>query len=99
VTAYSAASPSGASDLRRRPVLEEVEDREEPAEDREGDAESGELGPSEMTDDRSVDEEIERLRSEGAQRGEREPHDLAVVRRAQPHARPSPGLAPATERK
>ena len=71
---------AGARDLRRRPVLEEVEDREEPAEDRERDAESGELRPSEMADDRRVDEQIERLGSESAQRGEREPHDLAVVR-------------------
>ena len=66
-------------DLRGRPVLEEVEDREGAAEDRERDAERSELRPAEVADDRGVDEEVERLRRECAQRREREPDDLAVV--------------------
>ena len=63
---------AGTRDLRGRPVLEEVEDRERPAEDREGDAERRELRAPEVTDDRGVDEEVERLRRERAQRRERE---------------------------
>ena len=59
-------------DLRRRAVLEEVEDRERPAEDREGDAERRELRAPEVPDDGGVDEEVERLRRERAQRRERE---------------------------
>ena len=43
-------------------------------------------GPSEMSDDRRVDEEVERLGRERAQRGEREPDDLAVVLGAERHA-------------
>ena len=73
------AGSARARDLRGRPVLEEVEDRERAAEDRERDAERGELRPAEVPDDRGVDEEVERLRRERAQRREREPEDLAVV--------------------
>ena len=39
-----------------------------------------------MTDDGRVDEEVQRLRRERPQSRECEPDDLAVVRRAQPHA-------------
>ena len=77
---------AGASDLGRRPVLEEVEDGKKPAEQRERDAECGELRSSEVADDRGVDEEVERLGRERAQRGKREPQDLAVVPRPEPHA-------------
>ena len=59
-------------DLRRRAVLEEVEDRERPAEDRERDTERRELRTPEVPHDRGVDEEIERLRRERAQRRQRE---------------------------
>jgi hypothetical protein len=75
--------PHGAGDLRRRPVLEEVEDREQPAEDGEGDAERRELRPAQMADDGSVDEDVERLGGERAERERREPDDLPIVRRAE----------------
>ena len=61
-----------AGDLCGRAVLQEVEDRERPAEDRERDAERRELGAPEVADDRRVDEEVERLRRECAQRRQRE---------------------------
>ena len=77
---------AGARDLRGRPVLQEVEDREDAAEDGERDAERRELRPAEVADDRGVDEEVERLRRERAQRRKREAEDLAVVPGAQPHA-------------
>ena len=76
---------SCARDLRSRPVLEEVEDREGAAENREGDPERSELGPTEMPDDRRVDEEVEGLRRQRAERRQREPEDLAVVPRPQSH--------------
>ena len=61
---------AGARHLRRRPVLEEVEDHERAAEDHGGDPERRELRAPEMADDRGVDEEVERLRRERAQRRE-----------------------------
>ena len=64
--------PARARDLRGRPVLEEVEDRERPAEDGERDAERRELVSPEMADDRGVDEQVERLGGERAQRRKRE---------------------------
>src|SRR5262249_50066594 len=80
------AGASRPRDLGGRPVLKEVEDREERAEDRRRDPERGELGAAEMPDDGRVDEQVERFSGEGAERGEREPDDLAVVRRSEPHA-------------
>ena len=77
--------PARTSHLRGRPVLEKVEDREGAAEDRDRDSERGELGPTEMSDDRRVDEEVERFGRQRAQRGEREPEDLAVVLGAEGH--------------
>ena len=47
----------------------------------ERDAERRELRAAEVPDDRRVDEEVERLGRERAQRREREPDDLAVVLR------------------
>jgi hypothetical protein len=44
-----------------------------------------ELGAAQVTDDRGVDEEIQRLCGERAQRRHREPDDLAVVLRPEPH--------------
>ena len=38
-----------------------------------------------MADDRGVGEDVERLRGERAERGQREPDDLAVVGRAEAH--------------
>ena len=69
-------------DDRRRSVREEVEDRERAGKDGSGEAERGELRPAEVTDDRGVGEDVQRLRGERAERGEREPEDLPVVRRA-----------------
>ena len=76
----------GAPDLRRRPVLEEVEDAEEAAEDDGRDPERRELGPAEVTDDRRVDEEIEGLGGQCAERRHRELQDLAVVLAAKTQA-------------
>ena len=76
----------GAPDLRRRPVLEEVEDAEETAEDDGRDPERRQLGPAEVADDRRVDEEIERLGGQRAERRHREPQDLAVVLAAKTQA-------------
>ena len=73
------ARPGGAPHLRRRPVLEEVEEAEEPREDRCRDRERRQLRPAEMTDDRRVDEDVERLRGERTEGGEGETEDLAVV--------------------
>ena len=79
------AGPARARHLRGRPVLEEVEDRERAAEDRERDPERGELRAAEVAHDRRVDEEVDGLGRERAQRGQREPDDLAVVPGADPH--------------
>ena len=65
--------------LRRRPVGEEVEDREAADQDRAGQGQRRELDRAEMTDDRGVDEHLERLGRERAERGHREVEDLAVV--------------------
>ena len=67
-------------DLGGRPVLEEVEDREERAEHDGGDPERGELRAAEVADDRRVDEDVERLGGERAERRHGEAEDLAVVR-------------------
>ena len=79
------ARASRTRHLRGRPVLQEVEDREEPAEDRERDPERCELRAPEMADDRGVDEEVERLRRERAERRDRQPDDLPVVPRPELH--------------
>ena len=69
----------------RRPVGEEVEDREGAGEQRAGEPERGDLRAAEVADDCRVDEDVERLRCERTERRQREPQDLAVVRGA-PHA-------------
>jgi demethylmenaquinone methyltransferase/2-methoxy-6-polyprenyl-1,4-benzoquinol methylase len=51
-----------------------------------------------MADDRGVHEHVQRLGGERAERGKREPEDLAVVRRAPEHPLPRDGLAHARER-
>ena len=79
-------APRCAPDLRRRPVLKEVEEPEDRAQHRRGNRERGELPLAEVSDDRGVDEEIERLGRERAQRRNRESEDLAVVLRAEPHS-------------
>ncbi len=74
-----------ARDDRRRPVREEVEDRERAREHRSREAERGDLRPAEVADDRRVGEDVERLRRERAERRQREPDDLAVVGRTKAH--------------
>ena len=51
-------------------------------EHRRGERERGELRRAEVADDRGVDEQVERLGRQRAERGEREAQDLAVVGRA-----------------
>ena len=77
--AVSPRRPRRPRDLRRRAVLEEVEHREHRQRGG-GDAEGGELRPAEVADDGGVDEDVERLRCERAERGNRKAEDLAVVR-------------------
>jgi hypothetical protein len=72
-------------DLRRGAVGEEVEDRERGGQDGRGDGERGQLGRAEMADDRGVDEHVEGLGRERAERRDREQPDLAVVRGAAEH--------------
>ena len=75
-----------AADLRSRPVLEEVEDAEEAGQHRGSDPERRQLLPAEMTDDRRVDEEVQRLGRQRAERRHRELQDLAVVLAAKAQA-------------
>ena len=88
--------------MRRRRVREEVEEAVEAGEQRAGDAERGELRPAKVADDRRVDQDVERLGGERAERREGEPEDRGVVLRApertngRAHAEPlSPSLATA----
>ena len=60
-----------------RPVLEKVERRKD-GERRRSRTEGGELRAPEMPDDRGVDQDVERLGGKSAERGKREPEDLAV---------------------
>jgi hypothetical protein len=53
------------------------------------DAEPGELLGAQMSDDRAVGEQEERLGEQGAERGQGESHDLAVVRAGVPAGFPS----------
>jgi hypothetical protein len=76
-----------ARHLSGRPVGQEVEERERPGEQRRGDGERRELLRPEVPDHRRVGEQVERLGRERAERRQREPEDLAVVRGAQRHAR------------
>jgi hypothetical protein len=60
-------------------VGEEVEDAERGGEDRPRDGEAGELRGPEVTDDRGVGEEVQRLRDQREERGNGQACDLAVV--------------------
>ncbi len=71
-------------DLRGGAVGQEVAERDGRAEHRAGERQRGELGRSEMADDRGVDEQVERLGGQRAEGGDREPEDLAVVGAAGP---------------
>jgi hypothetical protein len=66
--------------LGGRAVGEEVEEGERAGEQRRGDGQRGQRRRAEVPDDRRVDEDVERLRRQRAERGQREPQDLAVVR-------------------
>ena len=68
-----------ARDLRRRPVLEEVEHPEH-REHGGGEAERRELRAAEVADDGGVDEDVERLGRERPECRDRKAEDLAVVR-------------------
>jgi len=62
------ACTARAGDDGRRPVGQEVEDRERACEHRPGEPERGQLRPTEMADDRRVDEHVQRLGGERAER-------------------------------
>ena len=63
----------------RRPVGEEVEDREGAREHGARKAERRDLRPAEMADDCRVGEDVQRLGRERAERRQREADDLAIV--------------------
>src|SRR5207253_6975587 len=83
------ARARGARDDRRRPVREEVEDRECPGEDGAGEAERRDLRPAEVTDDGRVGEDVQRLGRQRAERRQRETNDLAIVRGPKAHRPPT----------
>ena len=64
-------------------VGEEVEDREGGGEDDPGHRQAGELAGAEVPDDGGVGEHVERLGDQRPEGGDRQPHDLPVVRAAQ----------------
>ena len=89
-----------ARDLGRRPVREKEAQRDERREHRGGDRERRELDRPEVPDDRRVDEQVQRLGRERAERGDRKTADLAIVGRSQ-HAADStirPWVRSATRR-
>ena len=69
-----------AGDHRRRPVGEEVEDREGAGEDDTGEAERGELRAAQVADDRRVRQDVERLGRKRPEGRQRQAQDLAIVR-------------------
>ena len=71
-----AARAVQAGDVRGRAVGEEVEDRERRREHRRGDRERRELRRPEVPDDRRVDEHVQRLGGQRAERGDGEREDL-----------------------
>ena len=83
------ARARGARHDRRRPVREEVEDRERAGEDGAGEAERRDLRPAEVTDDRRVGEDVQRLGRQRAERRQRETDDLAIVRGPKAHRPPT----------
>ena len=64
---------------RGRAVGEEDADRHGRGQQRTGDAEPGELGSAEMTDDRRVGQQEQRLGDQGGEGGPGEPQDLPVT--------------------
>ena len=82
--ALRVARADAAGDGRGRAVGEEVEDPERHAQDGAGHAEPAERPGAEVPDDRGVGQHVERLGRERAERRDREPQDLAVVRGRRP---------------
>ena len=66
-------------DLGGRPVGEEVEERERSRQKRGGDRQRRELLRAEVADHRRVHQQVEGLGGQCAERGQRQPEDLAVV--------------------
>ena len=69
-----------------RPVRQEDEDRVAGDQDRRGDGEPGQLRRAEVADDRGVGQHVHRLGDERAQRRHRQPEDLPVPLRPEPHS-------------
>lgn len=67
-------------DGARRSVREEYEERVRCDEQRAGNGETTELWGPEVADHGGIDEDVERLCDQSAERGQREAQDLAVVR-------------------
>lgn len=74
--------PDLAGDRARGRIGEEVEDRERRRQHRARDRQPGERVRAQMPDDGGVDEDVERLRRQGPERGQRQPDDLSIVRAA-----------------
>ena len=90
----SAPGAVQAGDVRGRAVGQEVEDRERGVEHGRGDRERGELRRPEVPDDRRVDEHVQRLGGERAERGQGEREDPAVVAASAEHGPLTVGYAP-----
>jgi hypothetical protein len=73
------AGTGSACNDRSRAVREEVEDRERTREHRPRKSKRCELRPAKVSDDRRVDEHVERLCRQCAECGKRQAKDLAVV--------------------
>ena len=67
----------GARDLRRRPVLEERDERRTSRSGSRSRGRARRAARAEVADDRGVDEDVERLRGERSERGQREPRGSA----------------------
>ena len=82
------AGTGRARDDGGRAVRQEVEDRERAGEHGAREPERRDLRAAEMPDDRRVREHVQRLGGEGAERGNGEPENLAVVGGAEAHGGP-----------
>src|SRR4051794_21087763 len=79
-----------AGDPRRRPVGQEVAQRDERRKDRRSQRQRGQLDRPQVPDDRRVDQQVERLCGQRSERREGQPEDLAVVPGTEP-CQPSEG--------
>ena len=82
----------------RRPVRQEDEDRVAGDQDRRRDREPGQLRGAEVADDRGVGQHVDRLGDERPERRHRQPEDLPVPLRPQPHSRPLLGQTASRQR-